>query len=360
MSQQFQFVVTPADARQRLDVFLAARLGNLSRIRIANLLAAGVCRVNQEIQRAGYHLTRGDCVEITIPDTDAPTAMTPENIPLHILYEDDEIVVVNKPSGMLVHPTRNTKTGTLLNALAYHLNQERLNNLDATSEQTAIIRPGLVHRLDRATSGLMVIAKTQRALSILTKHFHHKRVLKRYVALVHGQIAEDKGTIVAPIGEDYSRQPPRWVMPEGKDAETRFTVIERMRTATLVELEPVTGRTNQLRIHLAYIGHPILGDTIYGGGGVRGSEFGVTATVDTKDQEDTLGEGSIDLQHPPTIRTLNSEPRTPNPMIRLCLHAARLEIHKPSGGEWLQFQAPLPDEISMVLQQLRDAKASKN
>src|SRR5690349_9793415 len=228
MSQQFQFVVTPADARQRLDVFLAARLGNLSRIRIANLLAAGACRVNQEIQRAGHHLSSGDRIEISIPETGAPTAMTLENIPLDILYEDDEIIVVNKPSGMLVHPTRNTKTGTLLNALAYHLNQERVDNLDETSEQTAIIRPGLVHRLDRATSGLMVIAKTQRALSILTKHFHHERVLKRYVALAHGQIADDTGTIIAPIGEDYGRQPPRWVMAEGKGAETRFTVIERM------------------------------------------------------------------------------------------------------------------------------------
>ena len=360
MSEQFQFIVTPADARQRLDVFLAVRLGSLSRIRIANLLAAGACRVNQEIQRAGYHLSAGDRIEISIADTDAPTAMTPENIPLDILYEDDEIIVVNKPSGMLVHPTRNTKTGTLLNALAYHLNQERLDKLDETSGQTAIIRPGLVHRLDRATSGLMVIAKTQRALSILTKHFHHKRVLKRYIALVHGRIADDKGTILAPIGEDNSRQPPRWVMPEGKNAETRFSVVERMQTATLVELEPVTGRTNQLRIHLAYIGHPILGDTIYSEFGVRSSEFGATATSNTKEQENTLGEGSIDLPHPPTIRTPSIELRTPNPTIRLCLHAARLEFHKPSGGEWLQFQAPLPAAVNKVLRQLRDPNAIKN
>ena len=311
MSQHLRFIITANDSRKRLDHFLASQLGSLSRIRIANLLAAGVCRVNSEIQRAGYHLATGDAVEITIDDTSAPTAMTPENIPLDIIYEDDEIIVINKPSGMLVHPTLNTKSGTLVNALAYHLNPVPLVN--STSSPSAIIRPGLIHRLDRATSGLMVVAKTQRALSILSVHFHKKRVRKRYLALVHGQIADEEGIIIAPIGEDKNRKPPRWIMSEGKYAETRFRVMERLKAATLVELEPVTGRTNQLRIHLAYIGHPIFGDEIYGD-----SRF----------------------QSPDSLR--------------LCLHAAQLEFHHPTGGKWVQFQAPNPEEIISLLNLLRE------
>src|SRR5262245_46935548 len=239
MTQHLQFSITPNDSRKRLDAFLASRLGILSRMRIANLLAAGACQVNGAVQRAGYHLATGDSVEIIIDETNAPTAMTPEPIPLDIIYEDKEIIVINKPSGILVHPTRNTKSGTLLNALTYHLNRMPVVQVDGSpdvphsqsllpqsdapqiaeekgesaipSQQSTIIRPGLIHRLDRATSGLMVVAKTQRALSILTKHFHHKRVLKRYTALVHGQIAEDEGAIIASIGEDKNRKPPRWV-----------------------------------------------------------------------------------------------------------------------------------------------------
>jgi len=345
MIRQLQFIVTAEEARQRLDYVLASRVGELSRIRIANLLAAGACQVNQETQRAGYHVITGDQVEFRFDDADAPTAMTAENIPLDILYEDDEIIVVNKPSGMLVHPTRNSKSGTLLNALTYHLNEGRLPD-------GAVVRPGLIHRLDRATSGVMVIAKTQRALSILTAHFQQKRVFKRYVAVVHGRLPDDEGVIIAPLGEDRNRQPPRWVTPEGKYAETRFRVIERLQAATLVELEPVTGRTNQLRIHLAYIGHPIIGDELYGESGVRSQESGVESATahsnsllrETKDSLPSLNDPTPDSRLP-----------TPDP-VRLCLHAARLEFHQPTGGEWRQFQSPLPAGISHLWRRLQEAE----
>ncbi|MBD0373360.1 MAG: RluA family pseudouridine synthase [Pyrinomonadaceae bacterium] len=297
MEQRLQFQISSTDViDQRLDRFLASRLGWLSRMRIGSLVLQGACVVNKEVAAPGYHLRLGDVVEITI-DEGGPTAMTPEAIPLDIAYEDAYIIVINKPAGMLVHPTRTEKSGTLANALAYHLNRDAI----AVAAHTARppIRPGLVHRLDRATSGLMVVAKIERALSILTRHFHRRLVDKRYLALVHGRIEEDSMTIDAPIGRNPEAHPKWNVSIAGKPAETRLRVIERGARTTLVELEPVTGRTNQLRIHCAHVGHAILGDDWY------------------------------------------AEDEIP----RLCLHASRLSFHHPSGGDWLEFSSPLPEEF---------------
>lgn len=276
----------------RLDRYLASRIGSLSRMRINALLSEGACSVNQEPSVGGYHLRPGDVVEISIEENEV-TAMTPEQIPLNLIYEDADIVVIDKPAGMLVHPTRTEKSGTLLNALSYHLNRE----------SHELVRPGLVHRLDRATSGLMVAAKRERSLSILTRHFHHRLVEKRYLALVSGSIEEDELTIEASIGRGPEAHPKWNVAAGGRQAETRLRVIERRERTTLVELEPVTGRTNQLRIHCAHIGHAILGDEWYGGGNAP----------------------------------------------RLCLHAAQLAFHHPSGGRWMQFSSPLPEEIGRLL-----------
>jgi 23S rRNA pseudouridine1911/1915/1917 synthase len=309
MKQAMKFHVDTADLDQRLDRFLALRLGGLSRMRIGTLLEGGACRVNGEVGAPGLHLRDGDVVEIVI-DEDGPTAMTPEDIPLDIVYEDSHLLVINKRAGMLVHPTRTEKTGTLANALAYYLNRAKVREhaaLSAAGEGTGhtflssrpLIRPGLAHRLDRATSGLMVITKQERALSILTRHFHRRLVEKCYLALVHGPVERDEMTIDAPIGR-FPLAHPKWnVSPNGKPAETRLRVIERRGRVTLVELEPVTGRTNQLRIHCAHIGCAIVGDDWYG------------------------------------------SDRFP----RLCLHAARLGFHHPSGGEWMEFSSPLPVEI---------------
>jgi 23S rRNA pseudouridine1911/1915/1917 synthase len=352
MSKQLQFQITEEDARQRLDVFLAARIGELSRIRIANLLAADACSVNQQPRRGGYHLVSGDFVEFTFDEDAAPTAMTPENITLEVLHEDEHIIVVVKPTGILVHPTRNTKSGTLVNALAYHLNNLPLERQAATGEVSAsanfwqadppdhqeavknppsaignlqsqrVVRPGLVHRLDRATSGVMVVAKTQKALSTLTKHFHKRIVKKLYLAVVEGQVQEDSGSIIAPIGQDESLRPQRRIMEDGKYAETKFRVVERRDGATLLELEPVTGRTNQLRIHCAYINHPIVGDEMYG-------------------SESAHWMPSAELQTVESGRQTSDFPR-------LCLHAARLEFHHPEGGKWMGFASPLPEEIERI------------
>lgn len=292
MRERVQFEVAAGHADERLDVFIAGICDNLSRMYLSRLIAQGACLVNGEVSPGGQHLKAGDKVEIEI-DKDAVTSMMPEDIPLEIVYEDERLLVVIKPAGMLVHPTRGVKTGTLLNALAYHLNNER-----AGDKAFSPIRPGLVHRLDRATSGLMVIAKDQRALSVLTRHFHERRVEKRYDALLCGLVSADELTIEARIGRQEEGWP-RWQAQEdGKTARTQLRVIERRTNQTLVELNPLTGRTNQLRIHCAHIGHPIIGDEWYG-----------------------------------------SEIKTDEP--RLCLHAARLAFHHPDGGRWMEFRSTL-------------------
>ena len=353
----FQFHIEQSDAGQRLDEFFASRLGSLSRMRIANLIEAGACLVNGTAARAGYRILSGDFVELSFDDG-APTAMSPEPIPLEIIHEDEHLVVVVKPAGMLVHPTMSVKSGTLANALAYYLNRSRIEDggwrmedggsppssildarssiLDAPSSildppssilsNQPVIRPGLVHRLDRATSGLIVIAKTPRALTVLSRHFRKRLVDKRYLALVSGDVEEEVGAINAPIGRDPDQQPHWRVMESGKSAETRFKILERLGRATLLELEPVTGRTNQLRIHCAHMGHPIIGDEMHGDCESRMSIF----ELKTEDQ---------------------SEPQ--QFVIRLCLHASSLAFHHPGGGEWMEFASPLPAGFIRIVDQLR-------
>jgi len=334
---KFRFNVGEGEAGARLDRFLAARLSNLSRMRIASLVAAGACAVNGAPAHSGFKLHPGDSVEISFDEDASDGAMTPEAVPLVILHEDEDLLVVDKPAGMLVHPTRSVKSGTLANALAYHLNGLRIADcglrieedvaasvespraggrceLDELSRgganpQSAIhnlqfIRPGLPHRLDRATSGLMVVAKNQRALSILSRHFHRRLVSKRYLALVHGRVRQDEMTISAPIGREGEAWPKWRVTEDGRTAESRLRVIERGETLSLVELEPVTGRTNQLRIHCAHAGHPVVGDDWYG------------STVEA----------------------------------RLCLHAARLAFNHPTGGGRMEFASALPGEIASLFE----------
>ncbi len=322
MPQLFRFEVNADSAGQRLDEFLAARLGSLSRMRIVVLADRGACAVNGVACPPGHKLAAGDHIELA-DEEDKPTAMTPEKIPLEILHEDDQLLVVVKPAGLLVHPTHSDMTGTLANALAYHLNRLRIDEADGAKggrgegamsndassfslslrppiSPSQVIRPGIVHRLDRATSGLLVVAKTQRALSVLSQHFQRRLVEKRYLARLRGLVAEDVLHINAPIGRDPAQRPEWNVMPEGKPSETRLRVLERSAGETFVELEPVTGRTNQLRIHCAHIGHVIAGDQWYG------------ADDDAN---------------------------------RLCLHAARLAFFHPSGRGWMEFTSPAPFEL---------------
>jgi 23S rRNA pseudouridine1911/1915/1917 synthase len=316
MKEVFHFRVSPEDNRSRFDEFLFARFGMFSKMHLRNLLKAGAGTVNGIPEQPGFHLKTDDAIEISV-DLSANSSMKPDYIPLEILFEDDEIVVVNKPPEILIHPTKGVKSGTLLNALSFHLNQKIFDALGKDSEkkeregidelQAGIIRPGLVHRLDKQTSGLLVIAKTKKAHKFLAEHFRRKLVEKKYFALVEGVVEPESGTIDAPVG--YNEALKIWeVQKNGKAAETRFLVLEKRENSTLLELEPVTGRTNQLRIHCAYSGHPIIGDTERGG-----REFS-----------------------------------------RLCLHAYKLSFRHPGGNERIEIKTKMPEEFRII-----DAQISK-
>lgn len=303
MISQRQFRAESGDAGKRLDKFIFENIGTLSRMYLAAQIKNDFCRLNNVLARGGDKLRENDLIEIAIDDQ-AQTAMLAEDLPLEIIFEDSEILVVNKPAEMLVHPSHLVKTGTLANALAFHLNKDLQNNLiTSESDQSTIhnpkskivTRPGLVHRLDKQTSGLMVVAKTERALRILSGHFARKLIEKRYLAVVGGSPPEEAGKIIAPIGRVDNAKPYWRIAPDGKFAETSFRVLEKRSETTLLELEPVTGRTNQLRIHCAHAGFPIVGD---------------------------LERNGRDFP-------------------RLCLHAARLGFYHPNGG-WLLFESQMP------------------
>lgn len=283
MSERIEIVVGPEGHKQRLDEYLFARFGGLSKMYLRHVVKEERCEVNGRAENVGHRLRKNDFIEIEL-DLSRETAMRPQRMPLDIVYEDGDLIVVNKAAGMLVHPTNRDKSGTLLNALAFHLNRgperpaptengmsdfgsegQAGNNSSSGSESGSnFVRPGLIHRLDKQTSGLIVIAKNQKAHKRMTEFFRRKFVEKRYMALVEGLVENDSGVIKAPIGRYGDRK--HWdVKEDGKLSETRFWVKKRNTETTLIELEPVTGRTNQLRIHCAAIGHPIVGDVKRGG-----------------------------------------------------------------------------------------------
>lgn len=279
----------------RLEDFLLRKFRTLSKMYLREAVRDGACAVNGRHENRGYKLLPNDFVEIEI-DFERQTSLQPERFPLEIVHEDDAILVVNKPPGMLVHPTLKVRTGTLLNALAFYLNDKPKSDGE-TNEQH--IRAGLIHRLDKDTSGLMVVSKNARAHRILASHFQRKLVEKRYFALVEGVVAADCGRIDAPIGRFEAEK--IWnIKTDGKKSITNFWVKARSSERTLLELEPVTGRTNQLRIHLAHAGHPIVGDEKYGG----------------------------------------------RPFTRMCLHAFRLAFKHPNNSEKLVFETVIPAEFT--------------
>ena len=237
----------------RLEDYLLDSFPTVSKMYLRELVRDERCEVNGRAENIGYRIRSNDLVEIWI-DATRGTAMVAEELPLEIVFEDDQFVVVNKPSGLLVHPSHRERRGTLLNGLAHYLNRSG----------GPLIRPGLVHRLDKGTSGLIVVAKSPSPHRKLSRSFMTKRAEKRYVALVEGVLDADLGTITEPIGRCAETK--HWgVRQDGRHAETRFWVRQRFGDTTLIDLEPVTGRTNQLRIHCETIGHPIVGDTRRGG-----------------------------------------------------------------------------------------------
>jgi 23S rRNA pseudouridine1911/1915/1917 synthase len=290
----------------RLDQFLALRFPALSLARIRQAIKAGAVRVNGRRTIQGWVVKAGDMVNLP-EEFDARSA--PDAPPLEVIHEDDDLLVINKPVGLQTHPTGAGQPDTLMDALATHL----LKQADGGKD---LMRPMLLHRLDRDTSGVLAVAKSPRAARVLSKAFQERRVTKRYLALVHGLIKDDGGLVDAPIGENKRARPHWHVTPDGSPAQTRFAVKERFARHTLVELEPLTGRTHQLRIHCAHVGHPVVGDRIYKGESARPGADGLGAK-------------------------------------RQLLHAHGLTFRHPATGREVMFAAPLPQDLYEAIERLR-------
>jgi 23S rRNA pseudouridine1911/1915/1917 synthase len=299
-----KFIVDRTDAGRRLDVFLAGVSG-LSRARVQHLIADGHVLVAGRPQKAGHRVGAGERIELRIPPA-TPLVLIPEAIPLDILHEDDDLIVLNKPPGLVVHPGAGRSSGTLVNALLAHC--RTLPGIGGVE------RPGIVHRLDRDTSGVLVVAKTEEAHQSLSRQFKARVVRKQYLALVHGEVRQDSGSIEAAIGRrEHDRKRMGVRERGGRAARTAYHVLRRLPGMTALILELETGRTHQIRVHLAYIGHPVLGDRVYGG------------------RRERLHAGSDGPQAE-----------------RQMLHAWRLRFRHPRTGTWLEFTAPIPGDFQRL------------
>ncbi len=301
----------------RIDKLLVDRLEKTSRSRIQNACDNGYIRVNGVPVKSNYKVKPLDVITVELPYPIREVELTPENIPIEILYEDADVVVLLKPSNMVVHPGHGNYSGTLLNALVYHFEQLPKNN-DA--------RPGLVHRLDKNTTGVMVIAKTDQALNNLGKQFFDRTIERRYVALVWGDVKED-GTVIGNTGRSLQNRKVFTVFPNGdhgKHAVTHYKVLQRFGYVTLVECKLETGRTHQIRVHMKHIGHTLFGDFEYGGDKIlKGTTFS---------KYKQFVQNCFDL------------------LPRQGLHAKSLAFTHPVTGEWMTFESAIPDDMQAVIE----------
>lgn len=306
------FRITREEAGARLDAYLAARINDWSRARIQRLIEDGDVLVSRQTSKPSYKLRDGDEIEVELTPP-ASGQFAPEDISVDVVYEDDELVVVNKPAGMVVHPAASNPSGTLANALASHFQQ--------LSRRAGEMRPGIVHRLDRDTSGLIVVAKTEAVHEHLADQFRAREVFKSYVALVHGRVSAESGRIEEPIARDLRNRTRMGVVRGGRPALSLYRVRQRFERFTLLDVEIKTGRTHQIRVHLQWLKHPIVGDAVYGDG-----------------RDKTV----MDVRARARIAALN----------RQFLHAEQLGFRHPRTGETLRFTAPLPDDLAKLLDEL--------
>ena len=309
------FTVEAADAGARLDAFLAARLGGFSRTRLKHWIEDGEVLVDgRALTKAGHKLRAGETVELEAPPPPV-NEFAPEDLPLDVVYEDDALVVVNKPAGLVVHPGAGAHSGTLANALAFHFRQ--------LARRGGATRPGIVHRLDRDTSGLVVVAKTEAAHESLSEQFRTREVYKSYLALVHGVVREDAGRIEEPVARDPVNRTRMAVVRGGRPASSRYRVRRRYERFTLLDVEIKTGRTHQIRVHLAWLKHPVVGDKVYNAG------------------------RDLTVQDPRLRAAVAA-------LGRQFLHAARLAFRHPVTGERLLFESPPPAELRQLLDALEN------
>jgi 23S rRNA pseudouridine1911/1915/1917 synthase len=314
------------DRRQealRIDKFLMNRLEGATRNKLQESIELGFILVNDKIVKPNYRVRPLDTIVVFETRSPESQEVVPEDMPLNIPYEDDDLLIVNKPAGMVVHPGCGNYTGTLVNGLAYYLHQEQvdLENLS---------RVGLVHRIDKDTTGLVVIGKRERAMTNLSAQFKAHTVHRRYIALVWGDVAENEGTVRVNIGRNLRFRKIMDAFPEGdygKDAITHYKVLERFNYVTLVELRLETGRTHQIRVHMKYIGHPLFGDATYGG--------------------DRIVKGTVFNKYKQFIDNCFSI------LTRQALHAKELGFTHPETGEWMQFNSDLPADMTEIIEKWR-------
>ena len=309
--------------QRRIDKYLHGRFSNFSRRLLQKQIAAGAVKVNGKAVNKSFKLSPGDKIELTLPPL--PTKeILPEDIPLNIIYEDSCLIVLNKQPGMLVHPARGNTHGTLVNALVFYS--------DKLSTGLGEFRPGIVHRLDKNTTGVMVVTKNDAAQFKIAKQFERRQTQKSYLAIVHGIPELTADRISVPLGVHPRVREKYAIRPEmGKEAITFYQVLEEFRGYSLLKLNPKTGRTHQIRVHLSYIKHPIVGDDMYGG----------------------------KLVYPWQLQ--EGEPALQQPLIRRCaLHAAALEFKHPATDKLTKFEAPLPDDMQNLLDMLRKYRGTQN
>jgi 23S rRNA pseudouridine1911/1915/1917 synthase len=299
---QVTYTIEEQQQGERIDKALSSLQSEWSRTQIGNWVNDGIIKVNGDAVKAKYKVKAGDVILIDVPEVEILDVIA-ENLDLDIVYEDADVLVVNKPKGMVVHPAPGHMSGTLVNGLMYQCKD--------LSGINGVMRPGIVHRIDKDTSGLLMVAKNDTAHESLVNQLVNKTVTRKYIALVHGHIAHDKGTIDAPIGRDQKDRQKQAVVDNGKHAVTHFQVVERFGDYTLVECRLETGRTHQIRVHMNYIGFPLVGDP----------KYGPKKTIDFGGQ---------------------------------VLHAATLGFDHPSSGEYLEFETPLPVDYEQLLNDLRN------
>ncbi|MHC4461695.1 MAG: RluA family pseudouridine synthase [Planctomycetota bacterium] len=301
---------------RRLDKYLHSRFSNFSRAMIQKQIGAGAVKVNGKIVKSSFKLSPGDKIDLTLPELPSKE-IQPEDIPLDIIYEDSQLIILNKQPNMIVHPARGNTHGTLVNALAFYS--------DKLSSGLGEFRPGIIHRLDKNTTGVMVITKNDTAQWKVAKQFEHRQINKSYLAIVHGTPELTRDRINVPLGIHPRIREKYAVRPEkGKEAITFYEVIESLRGFSLLKLTPKTGRTHQIRVHLSYIKHPIVADDMYGG----------------------------KLVYP--WQLADAEPAAQDPIIsRVALHASTLEFKHPTTREMVKFEAPLPEDMQNLLDMLR-------
>ena len=299
----FEIIVEESDINKRIDVFLAKNLESFSRSYIQDLIKKGKATIGGKSIKANYRLRNGDNVVLNIPKPE-PLEILPENIPLDILYEDNDVILINKPKGMVVHPAAGHYSGTLVNALLYHCK-------DNLSGINGVLRPGIVHRIDMDTTGVIIACKNDKAHQNIAKQLAEHSIARRYVAIVNGNLKEDEGVVDAPIARAKNDRKKMAVDKDGKTAVTHYKVLERLKNYTYIECVLETGRTHQIRVNMSYINHPLLGDEIYSG-----------------------KKESMKLQGQ-------------------CLHAVVLGFIHPTTNEYMEFEAPIPEYFNEILKKFK-------